>query len=130
MHTGVELFIQGLRALGYSPEILPDKPDHLVIDYEVESGRFAGRKMRHGFIVPADFPVIPPTGVHISELIHPTNGGGQHPTGGIHRDQAMPFQQALGGEWQYWSRPVQEWAGSKKTVVAFMNHIWRLWDSQ
>ena len=42
----------------------------------------------------------------------------------------MPFQDALGGEWQYWSRPIQDWGAGKKTVAIYMSHIWRLWDSQ
>jgi len=58
------------------------------------------------------------------------NGSEPHPTGGIHRDHAMPFQNALGGEWQYWSRPIQDWGAGKKTVAIYMSHIWRLWDSQ
>ena len=78
----------------------------------------------------ADFPVNPPSGIHVAGLIHPVQGGGTHPTGGIHRDQAAAFQQALGGEWQYWSRPPAEWAKCKKTVAAYMSHVWRLWDSQ
>src|SRR5208283_4946104 len=40
MQTGVEAFLQGLRDLGYEPAVLKDKPDHVVIDYTVESGKF------------------------------------------------------------------------------------------
>lgn len=130
MQTGVEAFVKGLRELGYEPITLPGKPGHVVIDYAVESGKFANTKMRHGFIVPADFPLNPPSGIHVARLIHPVKSGGDHPTGGIHRDQAVAFQQALGGEWQYWSRPPANWATGKKTVAAYMSHVWRLWDSQ
>jgi len=130
MRTGAEVFIEGLRELGYNPEALPNKPDHVVIDYEVESGKFAGKKLRQGFVVPADFPLTTPSGPHLSEQIHPVKSGGEHPTGGVHRDQASPFQQALGGDWQYWSRPIPDWTTRKKTVVAYMGHIRRLWESQ
>jgi hypothetical protein len=130
MDTGPEIFIKGLRDLGYSPETLPGKLDHVVIDYEVQSGKFAGKKLRHGFIVPPDFSAIPPTGPHISEDIHTIKGGGEHPTGGVHRDHAKPFQEVLGGEWQYWSRPFPDWGASKKTVATYMIHIWHLWESQ
>jgi hypothetical protein len=130
MRTGVEVFLEGLRELGYKPEALPGKPDHVVIDYEIESGKFAGVKLKLGFVVPADFAITPPSGIHVSAAIHPCQGGGQHPTGGVHREHALPFQQALGGEWQYWSRPPADWASSKKTVAACMSHVWRLWDSQ
>jgi hypothetical protein len=38
---------------------------------------------------------------------------------------------ALGGQWQYWSRPPgPEWQAGKKTVAAYMSHVWRLWGSQ
>jgi hypothetical protein len=130
METGVEVFVQGLVALGYQPIALPGKPDHVVIDYEVESGPFAGRKVRHGFVVPSDFPFASPSGPHVSPHIHPIKSDGQHPTGAVHQAQAAPFQEALGGNWQYWSRPFTDWLTSKKTVAAYMSHIWRLWDSQ
>jgi hypothetical protein len=129
--TGPEAFSRGLAALGYRPEPLPSKADHIVFDYEVESGKFAGTKVRHGFIVPADFPLTPPSGPHVSPHIHPINtNGGPHPTGSVHQSHAAAFQDALGGVWQYWSRPFPDWAASKKTVAAYMSHIWRLWDSQ
>lgn len=128
---GPEAFSAGLVALGYRPEPLPGKPDHIVIDYEVESGKFAGTRVRHGFIVPGDFPLTPPSGPHVSPHIHPINtNGGPHPTGSVHETHAAAFQEALGGQWQYWSRPFPDWAGSRKTVAVYMSHIWRLWDSQ
>jgi hypothetical protein len=130
METGVAVFLAGLRDLGYEPMTIPGKPDHVVIDYEVQSGKFAGTKLKHGFIVPADFPVTPPCGIHIAAWIHPEKPGGEHPSGGIHRAQAAAFQQALGGQWQYWSRPPKDWATSKKTTPIYMVHVWRLWDSQ
>ena len=130
IRTGVEVFVQGLRDLGYSPEALPGQSDHLVIDYEVQSGRFAGQKTRHGFAVPADFPMTPPSGPYISPHIHPIKTDGEHPTGRVHQAQAQPFIAGAGGEWQYWSRPFADWAQSKKSVATYMSHIWRLWDSQ
>jgi hypothetical protein len=131
MQTGVEVFLKGLRGLGYEPVVLDGKPDHVVIVYTVQSGKFAGKVVKTGFVVPVDFPVSTPTGIHVAEMIHPLQAGGTHPTGGIHRDQAVQFQQALGGAWQYWSRPPgAEWQTGKKTVAAYMSHVWRLWDSQ
>lgn len=130
MLTGAAAFVQGLVGLGYQPTSLPGKPDHVVIDYEVESGRFRGKKVKHGFVVPGDFPLTAPSGPHVSPHIHPIKPDGQHPMGAVHEGQAAPFQEAHGGAWQYWSRPFPEWASSKKTVAAYMSHIWRLWDSQ
>ena len=127
---GVDAFVHALRTLGFAPIALPDKADHMVFDYVVPTGLFAGRAVRLGFVVPADFPLTPPSGPYISPHIHPIKTDGHHPTGGIHQSQAEPFQRALGGEWQYWSRPYPDWATGKKTVAAYLSHIWRLWDSQ
>ena len=129
IRTGVAVFTEGLKALGYNPVALSGKPDHIVIDYEVPTGRFAGQKVRHGFIVPADFPMTAPSGPHVSPHIHPINTGGEHPTGCIHHAQAQPFEAGAGGAWQYWSRPFKNWAEGK-TVADYMSHVWRLWDSQ
>jgi hypothetical protein len=130
--TGVGVFTAGLRGFGLDPRPLPDRPDHIVFDYVVQSGRFTGRSVRLGFVVPPDFPMTTPTGPHVSPRIHPLHPGNDigHPLGGVHESQAEPFNQGVGGDWQYWSRPCQEWATSKKTVVAYMSHIYRLWETQ
>lgn len=130
MQTGAEVFVEGLRNLGYESLVLSGKPDHLVITYTVESGKFSGNSYRLGFVVPPSFPVNPPGGIHVAALVHPFRSDGTHPTGGIHQQQALGFQQALGGAWQYWSRPPLNWNTGKKTVEAYMCHVWCLWDSQ
>ena len=56
MQTGTDVFLEGLRGLGFAPTPVAGRPDHVVIDYEVENGKFAGTKLRLGFIVPPDFP--------------------------------------------------------------------------
>jgi hypothetical protein len=127
---GVDLFIDGLRSLGFVPATLPGKPDHVVLDYPVECGKFAGRQIKLGLVVPADFPLSAPGGPHVSPHIHPIQTSGDHPTGGVHLEHAKPFQEALGGDWQYWSRPCLGWGQNRKTVAAYMSHIWRLWNSQ
>ncbi len=128
MNTGVDAFIAGLKELGYLPETLLDKADHVVIDYTVESGKFQGRKVRLGFIVPPDFPVTAPGGPHVNPRIHPLNPNGPHPAGHVHASDV--FQTALGGEWQYWSRPFSDWGKTKKLVATYLSHVWKLWDSQ
>lgn len=128
--VGVDFFVEGLRALGFKPIQLEDRPDHVVFDYTVESGKFSGREVKHGFVVPCDFPLSVPSGPHVSPQIHPIQSSGGHPTGGIHEAHARPFRDALGGEWQYWSRPFNDWNRGRKTVAAYMSHIWRLWHSQ
>jgi hypothetical protein len=130
--TGVVAFAEGLRALGYEPVTLRGLPDHVVFNYLVEIGRFVGNSVRLGFIVPPDFPNIPPAGPHVSphiQPVHPANDK-PHPIGGVHQTQSAAFQREASGEWQYWSRPFVKWGESKKTVTAYMAHIWRLWETQ
>jgi len=129
--VGVAAFSEGLSALGYEPRALPGSPDHIVFDYIVEIGKFVGRAVRLGFVVPPDFPNVPPGGPHVSPHILPIHPGNNqtHPLGGVHQSPA-PWQSAMGGQWQYWSRPFVNWAQTKKTVAVYMGHIWRLWETQ
>lgn len=127
---GVVAFTDGLKAMGFDPLPLPGKQDHVVIDYKVECGKFAGQQVKLGFIVPPEFPLSPPSGPHVSPHVREIKTDGTHPTGAIHQTQAAAFQEALGTPWQYWSRPFVEWGQSRKTVPTYMSHIWRLWNSQ
>jgi hypothetical protein len=126
----MQVFMEGLRKLGFQPSTIKDRDDCVVFDYMVESGRFATKQVRLGLIVPPDFPNSTPTGPHVSPCIHPFATGGTHPTGGIHQQHSVPFESGAGGKWQYWSRPFPGWAQEKKTVSVYMGHIWKLWDSQ
>lgn len=128
--TGVALFSAGLRRLGYSPRSLPNRADHLIFGYVVESGRFKGTAVQIGLIVPVDFPVNPPTGPYVSPEIHPINTDGEHPRGRVHKQQALVFDTEAGGSWQYWSRPYPGWNSGRDPVAKYLSHIWKLWDSQ
>jgi len=129
--SGALAFMNGLRRLGLQPNLLKGQDNHVVFDYVVETGTHAGKTFRLGLIVPADFPMNAPTGPYVSPEVHPTNPQhGPHPTAGVHKDQARVFDAAAGGSWQYWSRPFPDWQNSKRTVAAYMSHIWNLWDSQ
>ncbi|MBN8991359.1 MAG: hypothetical protein J0H42_24190 [Rhizobiales bacterium] len=125
--TGVDAFIAGLQDVGCKPEIVPNKSDHVAFTYEVPTGKYAGQSINIGLVVPPDFPLTPPGGVHISSLIHPNKPGGSHPTGGVHDSS---FQGYLGHSWQYWSRPFNEWSKTKRTITAYFGHLWKLWDTQ
>jgi len=48
METGVSVFLAGLCELGYQPSTLPGQPNHVVIDYEVQSGKFTGKSLKLG----------------------------------------------------------------------------------
>lgn len=128
MKTGIDAFLEGLVDLGFTPQVLENKPEHVIFGYEIETGRHANKKIMLGLVIPSDFPMSPPSGPHVNSEIHPIQSGGVHPTGGIH--QSPDFQTALGGNWQYWSRPYPDWLQGKKTVASYLSHIWRLWDSQ
>ncbi|MFA5900531.1 MAG: hypothetical protein WC829_15635, partial [Hyphomicrobium sp.] len=113
------------------PTPLKGHDSHVVFDYVIETGPHAGKTFRLGLVVPVDFPMNAPTGPYLSPEVHPINAqSGPHPTAGIHKKQAKVFDAAAGGSWQYWSRPFPEWQNSKRTVAAYMSHIWKLWDSQ
>lgn len=128
--TGPKLFVRSLEAMGFKPRVSGEAKDHVVIDYPVMSGRHKGLVVKVGIVVPPDFPMTWPSGPHISPKIHAPMGGGQHPTGGVHDDQAPAFKEAEGGEWQYWSRPYNHRGGLAEPVQAYLNHIWKLWDTQ
>lgn len=127
--AGVEAFAHGLREMGYDPQVVPGQPNHLYFDYEVPVGKFAGTLVKLGLVIPDPFPVSgTPSGPHVSPRLIPINPhAGPHPTHGVHES---PFTTLLGGEWQYWSRPFPDWNSRKKTVAAYMSHIYRLWETQ
>jgi hypothetical protein len=130
--TGVELFAASLRELGYEPVPLPKHADHLVFNYKVQSGKYAGQEVRLGFVIPRDFSVTPPSGPYVSPEIHPIKPDqSPHPTGAVHKNQARPFDEGAGGSWQYWSRPFPGWGvNGRSTVANYMSYIWKLWDTQ
>lgn len=118
---GRDEFIAGLKALDYHVE---DRPDgRIEFAYEVMVGSRAGLRTRIGLEVPGDFPLTPPPGPHVNALLHQQQGGGVHPTGGIH---ASPF----GSDWQYWSRPYRGWKPGPQPVRQYLAHITNLWASQ
>jgi Prokaryotic E2 family E len=119
-------FIAQLTKLGYAAEDLGLKDGHerVALRYVVPCGRFAGKEIRLGFIVPGDFPNTPPSGPHVSPQLLPLNSKqGSHPDCGI---QASPI---FGADWQYWSRPLNHWRETERTVKDVMRHINHLFDT-
>jgi len=126
-NTGIAAFIEGLVDMGFSPELLPGTTDHVLFDFVVPTGKYAGRTVKLGFIVPVDFPLSIPSGPHVSPSILPLRPeSGLHPSHGVHANRFTRD----GTDWQYWSRPFNEWNQRKKTVEAYMGHIFRLWETQ
>lgn len=80
-------------------------------NYVVQVGRFKGQTIQLGFPCPVDFPITPPGGIHTNpQLLQP----------GPNAIHVSP----LGGEWSYWSRPVQGWIGARTNPVSrLMSHV-------
>lgn len=128
--SAVDAFTEGLRAQGHDFRALPGRPDHVVIDYVVQSGCFAGEQVRMGFIIPPDFPLTAPSGPHVSPCLRPSDQPGDHPNGARHSSHAAPFADGEGGDWQYWSRPYPNWKSSRSPVATYMTFIDQLWYTQ
>lgn len=123
---GARLFAAQLRELNY--DVIELQDNHVKFPYTVKVGKYAGMELELGFVVPADFPMTPPPGPHISELLHPNISGGNHPTGGIHPSPS--HGKHFGSSWQYWSRPHKNWADGPRTAKRYMAFIAKLWASQ
>lgn len=115
MASGREEFERQLRAMGIEPDSA--QPDNRVaFDYVVPGGRFVGKQIKMGFVVPPDFARNPPGGPHISPRLLPMNPNAPaHP----HRTAESEF----GSDWQYLSRPYRgTWTG-KKGVAEYLAHV-------
>ena len=123
---GAKLFAAQLRAAGYDVVELPYH--HVKFSYTVHVGKHAGLTLEIRFVVPGDFPTTPPSGPHINKLLHPNQGGGNHPTGGIH--SSPQHSRHFGSNWQYWSRPHPKWAAGKRDAARYMLFIRSLWANQ
>jgi hypothetical protein len=119
---GVSTFVDQLEALGYDTEVLPG--DVVVFTYEVEVGPLADRSVKLGIKPPPDFPVTPPGGPLISPRILPlnTDGSAGHPLGAVHPAETGGLADPE-GEWEYWSRPIQNWPESTRDAKAYLCHI-------
>lgn len=80
----------------------------VMFDLPIPAGRHAGERRRIAAEVPADFPVTPPPGPHVSPAT-------THPAGAVH---ASP----LGPDWVYWSRPAPGWPADR-SVKAWIRHV-------
>lgn len=107
-------FLDQLRVLGFNIELMG--LDRVVFSYLIDAGPRIGELIQLGFIVPGDYNLSCPSGPHVSPRLYPNQSGGLHPTGGVHDS---PF----GPEWQYWSRPLKEWAQTTRNARAYMAHI-------
>lgn len=112
--AAVEQFVEEARQLGFEPAVRDG--NRVVFAYEVPVGRFAGLRITLGFEVPPDFDRTPPSGPHISPRIMPINTeASRHPE----RVAPSPF----GEEFEYLSRPYEQWGRDGRTLSAYMAHV-------
>jgi hypothetical protein len=109
----MQVLAEQLRRLGFEVDLGFAQHNVVVINgYEVKIGRHSGRKIRVG--IPAqDFPYTAPAGLHFSPHL------GQN---GVANVNPSP----LGGDWQYWSRRLEEWKESDRTarhVISYINKV-------
>lgn len=114
-------FIDQLRE--YFPSAEATSDGKVIFPYVVQSGKFKGKSLKIAYEVPTDFPMRPPPGPHVSESLWPVKSGGIHPSGGIHKSP-------LGGDWQYWSRPIRNWNNTVRSVETVLDHLKFLFDTQ
>ncbi|VVB84927.1 Uncharacterised protein [uncultured archaeon] len=115
-------FLEQLKALGYNDAML--EGNRVKFTYQVMSGRFKDKTITMGFEIPQDFPLTPPSGPHISPRVLPLN-----PSAATHPERVA--ESPFGPEWEYWSRPFNDWQNTNKTVEAYMTrHIFHLFETQ
>ena len=125
--VGGALFATQLRDAGVNVVELGD--EHVMIPaYRVAEGKFEGLEVDLGIVVPADFPLTPPSGPHVHKLIHANRTGGVHPDGHIHA--SSEHSQHFKDGWQYWSRPFPDWASGARHAVRYMEYVCALWEDQ
>jgi hypothetical protein len=117
-------FADQLRALGHDVEKLDD--ERIAFPFEIPVGKFVGTKIKLGFVVQGDFPLNPPaSGPHLTPRLLPINTESKtHPEGGVHESQQF------GAEWEYWSRPHNDWAQTDRSAKAYMAFIRLLFEKQ
>lgn len=115
-------FADQLRALNY--EVTDHGDGKVSFPWVIPVGRFAGKEIRLGFLVPSDFNLSSPSGPHVTPELLPRNAQGtNHPNEGIHAS-------GFGPDWQYWSRPLPHWTSTERTVKDVMAHVRHLFDTQ
>lgn len=114
-------FAEQLQKLGFD---VIEKENKLSFPFKVQTGRLKGQEITLGFILSGDFMLNPPSGPHVRPRLLPTHPQpAPHPVGGVHDSPQF------GPEWQYWSRPIQHWAETRRNAADYMAHIHRLFET-
>jgi len=125
MKLGHELIIEQLSELGYEVTSYPDSPNYpggfLGIKWTVPVGRFRGQEIEVALNAP-QFPMAPPSGPYIKPHLLPIKGGNQLPFDGVH-ERNVPTN-----DFQYWSRPYQDWATTDQHIRTYLSFLKTLFD--
>lgn len=123
---GTEEIQKQLAELGYEStlhsvkDVIPGK--YVVFKYTIPHGKFRNIEIEVALHAP-QFPLVPPSGPYINPHLLPiTGGGGKHPYGAIHK-RDIPTK-----DFQYWSRPFNEWNSSEKSMKAYLGFLRTLFD--
>lgn len=120
-------FIEQLRDSGFDAVETPiaQMPGQTIVQfpYTIPLGSKVGDEIRLGFLVPPDYNLTSPSGPYMHPHVLPLNHANEPPYGGV-TDAAHVF----GANWQYWSRPYNEWGVSDRNARAYMRHIAHLFD--
>jgi hypothetical protein len=77
--------------------------------YEIPVGGKIGEIVSLALQPPGDWPLSCPPGPHVSPALG-------HPQGAVHGSP-------LGSDWQYWSRPFQNWPSTDRSFATYMAHV-------
>jgi hypothetical protein len=101
MLYGAPRMLADILALGYKADLVEatnGKPFVVTPDYQIELGRFAGRKIALGLEATPDFPKTVASAIHVRAAPHLFDVGDCVPN--VRNIQPS----ALGQDWRYWSK--------------------------
>jgi hypothetical protein len=101
------------REWRYEAREVPGGRAFVVPDYEIPYGPHAGRRIALGFVLPADYPSTPPSGVQVPR---------DH---GLSESPMAVYPSPLGPDWQHWSRRVQGWEPGDRCARRFLDQVER-----
>jgi hypothetical protein len=121
--VGPVAFARELVDLGYAVQQVGD---YVIFRYGIDVGPLDGTDVDVG-VQPLDHPRTPPTGPFVKPRLLPLRpDSSPAPYGGVHEAANRGFPDP-NGEWQYWSRPFNEWAHHGRTAKSYLDiHLRRL----
>jgi len=112
--AGAAEFTRQLEELGYA--VKDHGESRVSVSYGVPCGGWRGKDLQLGFEVPSDFPRTPPHGPHFSPALLPVNPG-------VDTHPERVHDSPLGSDWIQWSRPIQNWDQSDRSVRTYLAWI-------